>query len=88
MAALRELLAAHGLVELGFGTGTHDGYTWAMIVQTDDHELLNELVWQAAEPAFITDEDKPSGLLFLACQKHLAQTKVFPLADKPRTSLN
>ena len=75
-------------MELGFGTGTDDGYTWAMIVQTDDHELLNELVWQAAETAFITDEDKPMGLFFLAYQTGLAETKVFPLADKPRTSLN
>jgi hypothetical protein len=89
VVVLRDLLAGVGLVELGFGTDPEDGYTWALLVQTADHELLNELVWTAFGIARGVDGDgDPGDLFFMAYQKMLAETKVLPDAEKPRTSLN
>jgi hypothetical protein len=47
---LRESLRRAGNPELSFGVGG-EGYTWAMIVETAEHEDLYALVWDAWDRA-------------------------------------
>ena len=50
---LREALNRHGSKILGFGTDPRDGYTWAMLVETRDIEILHAFVrtcWHSSRP--------------------------------------
>jgi hypothetical protein len=49
---LRQHCSAEGIDILGFGTDPTDGYTWAMILDTDDVELVDDLVWVACHEAW------------------------------------
>jgi hypothetical protein len=57
VALVRETLEAEGIDILGFGSGPADDeygpghFSWAMLVRSDDLELLTSVVWQAWEIA-------------------------------------
>jgi hypothetical protein len=51
VALVREVLAKQGIEVLGFGTSSGNGYSWAMLVQTDDRAMLESVVWQAWDVA-------------------------------------
>lgn len=44
IARIRDMLDREGIRMLGFAEGAGDGETWAMIVESEDVELLNELL--------------------------------------------
>lgn len=46
---VRDLLDREGIRILGFAQGAGDGETWAMIVESEDVELLNELLGDLAD---------------------------------------
>jgi hypothetical protein len=44
---LRQYCLAEGIDILGFGVDPTTGHTWAMIVDTDDVEAVDDFVWSA-----------------------------------------
>ncbi len=46
---VRDMLDREGIRILGFAQGTGDGETWAMIVESEEVELLNELLGDLAD---------------------------------------
>jgi hypothetical protein len=49
VARIRDLLDQEGIRLLGFATGPGDGETWAMIVELEDIDLLEELLGGPAD---------------------------------------
>jgi hypothetical protein len=49
VARIRDLLDQEGIRVLGFAVATGDGETWAMIVESEDIDLLEELVSEPAD---------------------------------------
>lgn len=49
---LRELCEEAGLDVLGFGVDSDDAYTWALLVRSDEADLLDDLVWQACRESW------------------------------------
>jgi hypothetical protein len=47
VARVREAIEGPGGKVLGFGVDPSDGYSWAMLVENDDVEILNLIVWHA-----------------------------------------
>lgn len=49
IARIRDMLDREGIRILGFAQGAGDGETWAMVVESEDVELLNELLGDLAD---------------------------------------
>jgi hypothetical protein len=45
--SVRGRLRERGIEELGFGLNAGDGYSWAMLVRSDDVEYLHDAVWRS-----------------------------------------
>ncbi len=45
---VQEVLADAGIRVLGFGQDEENGYTWAMIVESEDIPMLNDLIGATA----------------------------------------
>jgi hypothetical protein len=78
---VRAALASEGIKELGFGTSDAGGYSWAMIVRSDELDRLTELVWRAWGSANDTKSDEPSADSFEEHQRGIARRAI---DDKPR----
>ena len=69
---LRQQIADAEMEELGFGVdtlpGDDGGYTWVMVVETDDLELLKGAVWEAWRITDGRSDDDPSWQSFRAVQ--------------------
>jgi hypothetical protein len=46
LADVRHYLAETGIKELGFATAL-DGYSWAMLIRSTDHDTPKEILWEA-----------------------------------------
>jgi hypothetical protein len=49
VARIRDLLDQEGIRVLGFAAAPVDGETWAMIVESEDLDLLGEIVSEPAD---------------------------------------
>ena len=72
-------LETAGLTELGFALDDTEGYTWAILVETADVEILSGFVWDAFEIAWGFRNQ---------CQRDIAELKVLPHVKRPMTSIN
>jgi hypothetical protein len=78
---VRAVLAWEGIDELGFGTSGEDGYTWAMVVRSDELDLLTEIVWRAWGWANGTTNDEATADSFEGYQRGIARRAI---EDNPR----
>ncbi len=68
---LRQYCSAEGIDILGFGVDPTEGYTWAMILGTDDVALVDDLVWAACREAW-----RESGEGVLSYQRSIARQTI------------
>lgn len=90
---VRQVLTREGIKELGFGLSDEDSGSWAMMVQTDDHRMLVDLVWdawlQSRDPHSLkrkswSDEAK----VFRYAQQKIALTQITDAGNEPTASTN
>jgi hypothetical protein len=95
VSAVREYLAVEGVPILGFAVGSEDGYGWAMLVQTDDVDTMNRLVWACWMPIKpvreILASNKPGAPLNAAFDQYqgaIAHKVIRESAPKRKQELN
>ncbi len=85
VAHVRAALKTTGTTELGFGVDDDkEGYTWAMIVQTEKCEDLVNLVWEGWREA--NGGEPPDG--FEAVQRGQALPAIMDKGNAPTASIN
>jgi hypothetical protein len=47
VSKVKDWLTERNIKMLGFGIDPDDGYSWAMLVETSDIRMLNDLVWSS-----------------------------------------
>jgi hypothetical protein len=71
VAKVRRFLAENGIEELGFATSP-EGYSWAMLVRSDDDDRLNDVVWAAWPDA----DETQKGFALSVMAEHRPKEKV------------
>jgi len=88
VAMVRKYLEEKGISILGFGVGSSNGYSWAMLVQTRAHKELRKLVWACWEPGEpVRDVMAKRGVL-RGIQPDIAAKAIRESSPTPRTELN
>jgi hypothetical protein len=88
VARVREYLQERGLPILGFGVDSTEGYSWAMLVQTQAHKKLRKLVWACWMPREPVRDVMATRGVWRGFQPDIAAKAIRGSSPTPRIELN